>query len=146
MESEVKEMKLEDDTPGVQALQNIPSASGLSRTDDDQYDGDTIRLGKASESPRKPESASYAIKPEKQEVIGGDITLKMEPGKAPKLSRATSQKVVARPPPLFSHLPDATADATSTFEVLSDCHYAAKYLGYTEPALDCDCTEQWGES
>lgn len=88
---------------------------------------------------------SPSIKAEKQETVGGDITLKMEPGEPPKLSRRTSQKVPARPPPDFSHLPDATAEATSTFQLLQGCSYAAKYLGSTEAPLECDCSEEWGK-
>ena len=62
----------------------------------------------------------------REEIVGGDITLKMEPGKAPKLSRTASQKVVSRPPPLFLDLPDSTAAAKETFVVLSECTYANK--------------------
>ncbi|PSK45227.1 Histone-lysine N-methyltransferase, H3 lysine-36 specific [Elsinoe australis] len=89
---------------------------------------------------------SPSTKTEKQETVGGDITLKMEPGEPPKLSRRTSQKVPARPPPDFSHLPDATPEATSTFQLLQGCSYAAKYLGSTEAPLECDCSEEWDPS
>ncbi|KAK5046970.1 histone methyltransferase set2, partial [Cryomyces antarcticus] len=83
------------------------------------------------------------LKGEREEIIGGDITLKLELGKAPKLARTTSHKVVTRPPQLFSDLPDATSEATRSFQRIPDCIYGAKYLGSTEPALECDCTEEW---
>ncbi|KAF2205426.1 hypothetical protein GQ43DRAFT_446049 [Delitschia confertaspora ATCC 74209] len=98
-----------------------------------------------TQSPSKQQSPneSPSEKGEQEEVVGGDITLKMEPGKAPKLSRTASQKVAARPPPLFLDLPDATAEASRTFQVLPECSYGAKHMGTTEHALECDCAEEW---
>ncbi|OAL01855.1 hypothetical protein IQ06DRAFT_128964 [Phaeosphaeriaceae sp. SRC1lsM3a] len=78
-----------------------------------------------------------------EETLGGDITLVAMPGKAPKLSRAASQKIISRPPPLFLDLPDATQDAKDTFSVLPECTYANKHIGTTDPALECDCGEEW---
>lgn len=91
--------------------------------------------------PRSP-----AVKSDQPEIetIGGDVTVTVRPGKAPKLSRKASQKVVSKPPSIFSHLEDATDEATSTFEILTDCHYDRKNLGSTEHALECDCNEEWG--
>lgn len=80
----------------------------------------------------------------KQETVGGDIVVKQEPGQPAKLSRSSSQKIVPRPPQLFSHLPDSTADALATFEQIDACWYANKYMGYTEHAMECDCAEEWG--
>ncbi|KAF2471336.1 SET domain-containing protein [Lindgomyces ingoldianus] len=100
----------------------------------------------ASQSPVKQDSPSSSAsgKVELEEVVGGDITLKMEPGKAPRLSRTASQKVVSRPPPLFLDLPDATETAKTTFKILPECTYGNKTLGTTEHALECDCAEEWG--
>lgn len=78
-----------------------------------------------------------------EETLGGDITLKMEPGKAPKLSRTAAQKVVTRPPPLYLDLPDSTEAAKETFVVLPECTYANKTIGTTDPALECDCQEEY---
>jgi histone-lysine N-methyltransferase SETD2 len=78
-----------------------------------------------------------------QETVGGDILVKQEPGQPPKLSRTSSQKVVSRPPQLWSHLPDSTADALASFEQIEACWYANKYMGYTEHAMGCDCTQEW---
>lgn len=79
------------------------------------------------------------------EVVGGDITVKLEPGQAPKLSRTNTKKIPFRQPPLFLDARDSTAEALSTFERIDDCSYANKYLGYTEHALECDCSEEWGK-
>ncbi|KAF2478571.1 hypothetical protein BDY17DRAFT_313879 [Neohortaea acidophila] len=76
-------------------------------------------------------------------MVGGDIELKLEPGKPPKLQRKASQKVERRLPPLFFDYENKTAEATSAFTVLSECVYANKYLGTTEHALECDCAEEW---
>ncbi|KXL50685.1 hypothetical protein M433DRAFT_391988 [Acidomyces richmondensis BFW] len=97
-----------------------------------------------SRSPVKPmEPPSPAPKSEQEDTVGGDVTVKLEPGKPPKLARTTSHRIQKRPPQLFSSYEDKTAEATSTFAVLQDCTYAAKYLGTTETALECDCAEEW---
>lgn len=98
-----------------------------------------------SQSPIKKQSASQTPKSEyDEEVISGDITVTVEPGKAPKLSRKSSQKVISRLAPLFDHLADATDEAISVFQLIKDCIYGSKYMGYSEhDALDCDCSEEW---
>ncbi|KAL2824008.1 hypothetical protein BDW59DRAFT_148048 [Aspergillus cavernicola] len=80
------------------------------------------------------------------EKVGGDISVKLEPGQPPKLARSSSQKVIPRPPQLFSHLPDSTQEAQKMFEVIEKCQYANKYMGFTEHAMECDCAEEWDPS
>jgi hypothetical protein len=99
-------------------------------------------------SPTKEQSVSQTPESGDDEVatIGGDITVTVEPGEAPKLARKSSQKVISRPALLFDHLPDVTAEATAIFQVIKDCIYGSKYMGYSEhDALDCDCSEEWSE-
>jgi len=100
-----------------------------------------------SRSPTKKEDASISPKSEQDEdekVVGGDITVTVDPGKPPKLSRKSSQKVVSRAAPLFLDLPDVKEEATSVFQCIRDCIYGSKYMGASEhDALDCDCSEQW---
>lgn len=97
-----------------------------------------------SRSPSKMQSrGSPAIKADSTQTVGGDIMIKQEPGKSLKITRTGSHKVEKRPPMLFSHYDDATEEATSTFELLSDCTYANKSMGFTDPALECDCSEEW---
>jgi hypothetical protein len=93
--------------------------------------------------PRETSIAS-AIKSDEEEVLASDISLKLEPGKPPKIARTSSKKVPVRPPPSYLHLEDATAEARRTFDVLTHCSYANKTLGASEPAWECDCTEEWG--
>ena len=102
-----------------------------------------------SHSPVKSRYVSQSPPEEKsehEEIIGGEITVKMEPGQPPKLARTSSQKVIARSTPLFDNLPDTTMDAKKTFQVIAQCIYAAKYLGSTEHAMECDCAEEWGKT
>jgi hypothetical protein len=108
--------------------------------------GDTPRRVKKEVPSLKQPSAAHspAVKGEREETIGGDLSIKLEPGKAPKLSRTMSQKVITGPRQLYNDLPDSTDEATSTFDVLPDCTYGARHLGTTEQALECDCVEEWG--
>lgn len=105
-------------------------------------------LKPASRSPKKSKLNSQSpdpLKEEHEETVGGDITVKTEPGKPLKLARSSTQKVMARPPPLFDHLPDKTDEATGIFQVITQCTYSNKYLGSTEHAMECDCSEEWGK-
>lgn len=103
----------------------------------------------SSQSPVKRQSTSTTPKSEideDEEVIGGDIVVTVEPGKAPKLSRKSSQKVAPRAPMLFDHVSDATDEALTVFQRIKDCIYGSKYMGASEhDALDCDCSEEWSE-
>lgn len=102
-----------------------------------------------SQSPFQRGSASQTPKSEddgEEETIGGGITVTVEPGKTPKLSRKSSQKVISRPPTLYSDFPDSTEEASTVFQLIKDCIYGSKHMGSSEhDALDCDCSEQWSE-
>ncbi|EME48111.1 hypothetical protein DOTSEDRAFT_167709 [Dothistroma septosporum NZE10] len=100
---------------------------------------------RSSRSPNKYKRApdSPIVQFEGEEVVGGEVMLKLEPGKPPKLARSTSHKVEKRRPQLFIEHEDALSEALNTFERLPECTYANKYLGSTEPALECDCAEEW---
>lgn len=104
----------------------------------------------ASRSPPKNSSASQTPKSdsdEDEEVIGGDITLTVEPGKAPKLSRKSIQKFAARLPPLYNDLPDSTEDSLAVFQIIPECLYGSKSMGKSKMSddddgpIDCDCSE-----
>lgn len=101
-----------------------------------------VKSPSQSQSPVKKEGSEDAT----EEKVGGDITLKQEPGQPPKLARSSSKKVVARPPQLFLDFPDCTSDAKSTFDVLDACIYANKYIGTSDNnAMECDCIAEWGK-
>jgi hypothetical protein len=144
------DMKLEEGAPPDEALETIsvngeyeqaPTPGGYKRSPSTTPGP----VKSTSQSPIKKQSASQTPKSEyDEETIGGDITVTVEPGKAPKLSRKSSQKVISRPAPLFDHLEDATEEAISVFQLIKDCIYGSKYMGYSEhDALDCDCSEEW---
>ena len=102
-----------------------------------------LKHNSRSQSPAVKSEASSPSSSLNEETLGGEITLMAEPGKTPKLSRAASHKVVYRPPPLYLDLPDSTEAAKQTFTVLPECTYANKHIGTTDPALECDCGEEW---
>ncbi|KAL8997495.1 MAG: hypothetical protein Q9169_003275 [Polycauliona sp. 2 TL-2023] len=102
--------------------------------------------GSGMQSPRKHSTSaqsSATSTPKHEESRPGTVTVKQDPGQAPKLTRSTSQKVVPRTPPLFHDYPDKTDEARAGFQVIPGCIYSSKAIGATEHAMDCDCTEEW---
>ncbi|KAI9817279.1 MAG: histone methyltransferase set2 [Thelocarpon impressellum] len=73
-----------------------------------------------------------------EETSDGDITMRTAKAKGPKFLPKPSKPVV-----LYDHLPDATAAATDSFEVIVDSIYGSKSLGSTKDSLGCDCVGQW---
>lgn len=83
----------------------------------------------------KPEGANGHVSP-----------VKVESTKQKATRSASSRAPPPRIAPIFDHLPDVTAEAKSTFQVIDSSTYQNKYLGFTESALECDCSEEWGKS
>jgi hypothetical protein len=157
LEPELREMKLEGATDGDGANQRALALPTQVKVEDNADSLDRtptplsalpprLKSQSRSQSPavkkHDPDSASPSSSLH-EETLGGDITLMAEPGKAPKLSRTASRKMLSRPPPLYLDLPDATDAAKETFVVLPECTYANKHIGTTDPALECDCGEEW---
>lgn len=123
-------------------------AAPPSNTDDNPQPSPTP-TPKQSRSPTPEDMENKSETPTSEdeintEMVEGDIVVVQEPGKAPKLSRKASQKVVFRPPPLFDHLEDATPECVTKFQVIQDCIYGSKYMGSADhEALGCDCSEDW---
>lgn len=104
------------------------------------------RSSSSSTSISKATTSTSVVK-KQLEDMNGHATPKMEPRedtKPLKASRSAKSQPVPRVAALFDHLPDATAEATSTFAIMESCTYSNKYLGYTEHAMECDCSEEWG--
>lgn len=152
VDSALSEMKLEEggspseaeDTIALNGTYDAPTPEAIKRS----RSSTPAARNSTSQSPVKKQSASQTPKSEddEEEVIEGDIIVTVEPGKGPKLSRKSSQKVVARPPQLFDHVEDSTEEAVTVFQAIKDCIYGSKYMGSSEhDPLDCDCSEQWGE-
>jgi histone-lysine N-methyltransferase SETD2 len=100
------------------------------------------------QSPAKQESASETPASDDGEgaAVDGDIMATAEAADALKQSRKASRKAASHAPRLFDHLQDVTEEATSGFQIIKDCIYGSKYMGYSEhDALDCDCSEEWSE-
>lgn len=152
LESGVHGMRLKEEESDVD-MDNIPESvkqecyASLSDADTGADAVTPRSIKKSSRSPVKAESilGSPAVKPE-EDTVGGDVELRLEPGRPPTLTRTKSKTVVRRPPPLFFDYENKTAEATSSFSLLTECIYANKYLGTTEHALECDCVEEWGKS
>lgn len=151
VKEELREMKLEPrDSSNGDALGSVPAVGTKPERGLDGSISPSKRTSQHS-SPAKPHdqappSSQEMEKDEFKEKVGGDITVKIEPGQPPKLSRSSSQKVPPRAAPLFDHLPDKTLEATTKFQLMQACTYANKYMGYTEHAMECDCAEEWGKS
>jgi len=152
VDAALSEMKLEEgvspsdagDTIALNGTYDAPTPEAIKRS----RSSTPMARQSVSQSPIKKQSGSQTPKSEDdgEEIIGGDITVTIEPGKAPKLSRKSSQKVVARSPQLFSQMEDSTQEAISVFQVIKDCIYGAKHMGSSDhDALDCDCSEDWSE-
>lgn len=148
LELVVREMHLKEEELDAD-MDTVPEAGLKERSaSHNANEGTPMSTKRSSRSPNVPQDkvTSPTPKSEGEELLGGDVTLKQDPGKPPKLSRTTSRKVERRPPPMFDDYKDSTAEATSSFEVITACTYANKHLGTTDPALECDCAEEWGKS
>ncbi|KAK3615546.1 histone methyltransferase set2 [Elasticomyces elasticus] len=133
-----------DDDVDMDTITVAQPTKNLSTSASEAGDATPTISKRPSRSPVKTNGMAPSPAPKmEQETVGGGVTLKLEPGKAPKLARTTSTKVERRPPALFFDYEDKTAEATSVFTVLPECTYANKHLGTTETALECDCAEEW---
>ena len=101
-------------------------------------------LGATGVKPSRSSSSSSRAKPDLDEL---DTKPKSAPdADMPKKPTRAATKAPPRVAPLYDYLPDVTAEATSTFQVIDSSTYQNKYLGFTESALECDCSEEWGKS
>ena len=151
VEEGIKEMKIENTDSEEEVWGTITVGEEEQETASRSDTGSPIKvdvetptkLHKNRESPLQ--SPPKMPKDEHEETLGGEITVKMEPGQPPKLQRSSTQKILTRAPTLYDHLPDKTLEATGAFQVITDCTYSNKNLGYTEHAMECDCSEEWGK-
>lgn len=149
LENEIEEMHIENGVGGTRRVTARPdewkeeAGDSLTSSPHDHM-GPSTSHSPAQMSPR---SQSPVESPDKHEqVVGGGVTLKMEPGQPPKLARNIPQKVVAGPPKLFLDSPSRFDEAQKTFQVLPECIYTSKYIGSTEhDSMECDCAEEWGK-
>ena len=144
LENRVEELHLENgDAPGrlETEIKKEATHSNTSSPRDTSMDS-------SSQSPMKIDipTQSPSTGSEKQEIVGGEVTVKLEPGQPPKLARSSSQKIISKPAPLFHDHPSKTEESKHTFQVLEQCSYTSKYIGSTEHgSMDCDCAEEWGK-
>lgn len=146
LENSVEELHLQNgDAPGRLGKEIKEEATNSDRSSP----RDTL-MNSSSQSPLKPDihTQSPSTGSEKhEEVVGGEVTLKLEPGHPPKLARSSSHKIISKPAPLFHDHTSKTEESKHTFQVLEQCSYTSKNIGSTEHgSMDCDCTEEWGKS
>lgn len=94
----------------------------------------------------KPSQSPDAMKEGHEESFGGEVVVKMELGHPPKFARSSSQRTTSRSPPLFHSYEDKTEESKDHFQIIPACVYSSKYIGSTEHAMECDCTEEWGKT
>ncbi|KAL7268783.1 histone methyltransferase set2 [Rhizina undulata] len=137
MGAAVKDLKLEDPVTDLVVREETK--------------GDVVKkqgsrnVSKAS-SPKNESNASSPSNTVLQDGSGPISTKQSGDGEKPKLLRTSSKKALKQPPALFDHLPDSTADATSTFTVIESCIYSNKYIGDADQdgeVMSCDCKEEW---
>lgn len=102
------------------------------------------RRSSSASSQKKPVLDEIDIKPKAEHQNGSISPVKAEMPKA-KSGRSAASKAPPRVAPLFTDLPDVTDEATSSFQVIDSSTYQNKYLGLTESALECDCSEEWSK-
>ena len=136
-------------------IQLSPEREGMARSNGIKEEATTDGTYPMSRMPsksstRSPVKASYSPvsseHPRSEEIVGGEVIVKMEPGQPPKLARSSSQKIPSRPAQLFSHCESKTEEAKGVFEVIPSCTYSSKSMGATEHGMDCDCSEEWGKT
>ena len=144
LENRVEELHLENgDAPGRLGNEIKEETTNSNRSSPrDSY------MKSSSQSPIKADMPmqSPSAGSEKHDVVGGEVTVKLEPGHPPKLARSSSHKIKSKPASLFHDQPSKTEESRHTFQVLEQCSYTSKYIGSTEHgSMDCDCTEEWGK-
>ncbi|CAF9914110.1 MAG: histone methyltransferase set2 [Alectoria fallacina] len=143
LEKSVEELHLENgDAPG-RLGKEIKEEATIS----DRSSPRDTSIKSSSQSPMKMDIAMQSPSTRSgklEEVVGGEVTVKLEPGHPPKLARSTSHKIISKPAPLFHDYPSKTEESKHTFQLLEQCSYTSKYIGSTEHgSMDCDCTEEW---
>lgn len=103
------------------------------------------RSSSASADGNQSASSNMNVKLETNDE-DGYIAPKKEAARPSKSGRSASSKNPPRIAPLYDDLPDATEEANRAYTVIESCSYQNKYLGYTEHAMECDCSEEWGQS
>ena len=121
---------------------SIPTPNGVHKTaspsDDCSEDLDDPKPHTTKRASRR--ASAHVIHDSDDDIVGGDVTIKMQNGEAAKISHSPKRKVKAKRHPKFLDEHDATDEATQAFERLTECIYANKNFGITDKVMECDCT------
>lgn len=143
-EAAMGEIKLEDSP-----TRDIVAEGKILRMGGEIKEEKTSRGNSKASSPQHGESRSPS--PTKSEKKESSVEGDSGDSQKPKLLRAGSSNKMSKekkPPALFDHLPDSTADAISTFSVIDACIYSNKWIGDSGQdgeVMSCECKEEWGK-
>lgn len=149
VEEGLKDLHLQNEDLGSLKSRTLSRNIKRDNTMGNDTPSSTMSRTHSLQSPKKPGSSTHSSTvstPKNEDSIPSSVTLKQQPGQPLKLTRSTSQKVAARTPPTFLDHPTKTDEAKDTFQVIPRCIYSTKAIGATDHAMDCECTEEWGES
>jgi hypothetical protein len=96
-----------------------------------------------SDSSMKSQNGSNTPIESGDRETGNSTPIKMDSTRSSKSSRSALRKLNSKAATLFLDESDRYEEATAPFQVITDCLYANKNIGTTEPALECECNEEW---
>lgn len=146
-----KQLVVDSRAPSLQPqLSHSPSPTNSTKSTITQFaQGNSIQPVSEGHSIAQVKSEDRSISPTpKQEEYSpsrdfDEDTSTPEPAKMPK-SKKASPKFVFGPPPLFGDLEEATPEAVTRFQVITDSIYGGKYMGSADhDAFGCDCREEY---
>ncbi len=145
VEAGIKEMHIKNGVSPNKAAARIRISELKEEEANSPRSTSTKSLTQTPISSEKSSQSPDMMKEDHEETVGGQVIIKTEPGHSPKLARTQSQKIVARPPPFFHSYEDKTEESKGHFRIIPGCLYSSKYIGSTEHAMECDCSEEWGK-
>ncbi len=99
---------------------------------------DDVKPSPDSESISTPDASTAVATAPKLSRKGSSVLKTTGSGSATPSGGVTTART------LFDHVPDATVEATSQFQVITECLYGSKHMGSSDnDAFDCDCAEEW---
>ncbi|KIH88318.1 histone-lysine N-methyltransferase SETD2 [Sporothrix brasiliensis 5110] len=109
------------------------------------FQGSATPNGSKGQSVSRSRSPDDDVQPSPSDVSTPDMSAAASrPNRKSSAKASRSATPSSRPNRmLFDQLPDATAEATSKFQVIEDCLYGSKNMGSSDnDAFDCDCAEE----
>jgi hypothetical protein len=102
----------------------------------------------SNKTPTSASPASMSVPDDSQESTPSGSSSPPLAEKGSKESLKTVKSKVKHEPQLYGHLPDATKEAISTFDVIEGCIYSSKTIGdsgHDSETMHCECEPKFGE-